>query len=209
MRRIGEVRRLKAAGMNNSDIARSTGIGRTTVYEYLSRAQAARLKWPLPVELDEAALEAKLFPAPTSELAAARPVPDWTAVHRELKRGRHVTLRLLWLEWRQDHPEGLGYSQFCNHYQRWLGVQDPVLRMEYAAGERMFVERWRAAPHVAAQGHATDSNIAGSRPRLYPSHKTAANARLSASPTRPTSGPNAAVLWMPKAPIVDPTPKST
>ncbi len=55
MRRIGEVLRLQAAGMNNSDIARSTGIGRTTVYEYLSRAQAARLKWPLPVELDEAA----------------------------------------------------------------------------------------------------------------------------------------------------------
>ena len=44
------------------------------------------------------------------------------------------------MEWRQDHPEGWGYSQFCNHYQRWLGVQDPVLRMEYAAGERMFVD---------------------------------------------------------------------
>src|SRR5215472_18164136 len=40
----------------------------------------------------------------------------------------------------QDHPEGWGYSQFCNHYQRWLGVQDPVLRLEYAAGERMFVD---------------------------------------------------------------------
>ena len=31
MRKIGEVLRLKAAGMTRSDIARSTGIGRTTV----------------------------------------------------------------------------------------------------------------------------------------------------------------------------------
>jgi transposase len=103
MRKIGEVLRLKAAGMNNGDIARSTGIGRTTVYEYLTRAQGAGLKLPLPVELDEAASEAKLFPAPTPDLAAARPVPDWTAVHRELKRGRHVTLRLLWLLCRRRH----------------------------------------------------------------------------------------------------------
>src|SRR5262249_62371047 len=113
---------------------RSTGIGRTTVYEYLSRAQATGLKWPLPVELDQAALEAKLFPAPTSELAAARPVPDWTAVHRELKRGRHVTLQLLWLEWRPDHPEGLGCIQFFIHYPRRLGGPGPGPRVDDAAG---------------------------------------------------------------------------
>ena len=46
MRKIGEVLRLKAAGMTRSDIARSTGIGRTTVYEYLSRAKIALLLEP-------------------------------------------------------------------------------------------------------------------------------------------------------------------
>jgi transposase len=140
MRKIGEVLRLRAAGFNVRDIARSAGTGKTTVYEYLARAEAAGLRWPLPPELDETALEARLFPPPTAELAAGRPVPDWRAVHRELKRGKHVTLRLLWLEWRQDHADGWGYSQFCDHYQRWLGEQDLVLRLEYAAGERMFVD---------------------------------------------------------------------
>jgi transposase len=140
MRKIGEVLRLRAAGFNVRDIARSAGTGKTTVYEYLARAEAAGLRWPLPPELDETALEARLFPSPTAELAAGRPVPDWRVVHRELKRGKHVTLRLLWLEWRQDHADGWGYSQFCDHYQRWLGEQDLVLRLEYAAGERMFVD---------------------------------------------------------------------
>jgi transposase len=140
MRKITEVLRLKAAGMNSRDIATSVGVGKTSVYEYLARAEAAGLSWPLPDGLDEAALEAKLFPPPTAELAARRPVPEWREVHRELKKGRHVTLRLLWLEWKEDHPEGWGYTQFCAHYQRWLGVQDVVMRLTYAAGERMFVD---------------------------------------------------------------------
>jgi transposase len=140
MRKIGEILRLKAAGLNIRDIARSTGAGRTTVYEYLARAEAAGLSWPLPADMDEATLETKLFPPPSLESAAARPVPDWREVNRELKRHRHVTLRLLWLEWKRAHPEGWGYSQFCAHYQRWLGAQDLVMRLEYAAGERLFVD---------------------------------------------------------------------
>jgi transposase len=140
MRKIAEVLRLKAAGISIRDIAASVGAGRTTIFEYLARAEAAGLAWPLPEGLDEAALEAKLFPPPCDEPASRRPAPEWPEVHRELKRGRHVTLRLLWLEWREDHPEGWGYSQFCLHYQRWLAAQDVVMRLTYAAGERMFVD---------------------------------------------------------------------
>ena len=140
MRKIGEVLRLNAAGLNIRDIAVSTGIGKTTVYEYLARAQAAGLGWPLPPELDEVAAEAKLFPPPTTELASSRPVPDWREVHRELKRGRHVTLRLLWLEWREGQSDGWGYSQWCLRYHQWLGHQDVVMRLEYAAGDRCFVD---------------------------------------------------------------------
>ncbi len=140
IRKISEVLRLKAAGMDIRDIARSVGAGKTTVYEYLARAEAAGIGWPLPEGLDEEALAAKLFPPPSGELAARRPVPEWRQVHRELKRGRHITLRLLWLEWREANPEGWGYSQFCYHYQRWLGAQNVVMRLTYAAGERMFVD---------------------------------------------------------------------
>lgn len=140
MRKIGEVLRLKAAGLNIRDIAVSTGVGKTTVYEYLARAEAAGLQWPLPPELDEAAVEVKLFPPPSAALLANRPVPDWREVHREVKRGRHVTLRLLWLEWREGHAEGWGYSQFCLRYHEWLGAQDVVMRLEYVAGDRCFVD---------------------------------------------------------------------
>jgi transposase len=140
MRKINEILRLRAQGMSVADIATSTGTGRTTVYEYLARAESAGVSWPLPDDVDEETLEQRLFPPPSAELAARRPVPDWRVVHRELKRNKHVTLRLVWLEWREDNPEGWGYSQFCWHYQQWLAGQDVVMRLSYTAGERMFVD---------------------------------------------------------------------
>ena len=140
MRKISEVLRLKAEGLSIRDIATAVGAGPTTVYEYLHRAEAAGICWPLRGDLDEEAVEAMLFPPASAELQARRPVPDWRWVHRELKAHKHVTLRLVWLEWRADHADGWGYSQFCWHYKRWLGIQDVVMRLSYAAGERMFVD---------------------------------------------------------------------
>jgi transposase len=140
MRKISEVLRLKAAGLSVREIARSTGAGRTTVYEYMVRADSAGIAWPLPEDMGEDELEAALFPPLTAELAERRPVPDWRQVHRELHRGRHVTMRLLWLEWRQDHPDGWGYTQYCVHYRAWLGTQDVVMRLSWPAGARAFVD---------------------------------------------------------------------
>ncbi len=139
MRKIREALRLKAAGLGNREIAASTGAGKTTVYEMLARAEGAGLDWPLPEDLDDDALEAMLYP-PAVELAMSRPLPEWRDIHRELKRARHVTLRLLWLEWKEKTPEGHGYSQFCWHYRRWLDGQDVVMRLSYKAGERTFVD---------------------------------------------------------------------
>lgn len=140
MRKISEVLRLHAAGMSNRDIAASAGVGKTTVYEYLARAEAVGVGWPLAEEMDEGRLDVLLFPPPSGELAARRPLPDWRAVHRELKGKGHVTLRLLWLEWREANPDGWGYSQFCLRYQAWLDTQDVVMRLSYAGGEAMFVD---------------------------------------------------------------------
>jgi transposase len=62
MRKIMDVLRLHSAGRLGRQIAASTGIGRGTVSDYLLRASAAGLSWPLPDAMDEAALEARLFP---------------------------------------------------------------------------------------------------------------------------------------------------
>ena len=140
MRKIEEVLRLKWQEQRSArEIARSVGIGRTTVAQYLARAAAEGLSWPLPAGLDAAALERRLFGDPEQKLPGQRVAPDWQEVHREL-RGQGVTLALLWEEYQERHPDGWQYSQFCAHYRDWRGRLDIVMRQSHRAGEKLFVD---------------------------------------------------------------------
>jgi hypothetical protein len=67
MRKIKEVLRLKwAHKLSNRKIAKSCFISRSTVADYLLRAKLAGLSWPLDPELDDAAIENRLFPSRTN-----------------------------------------------------------------------------------------------------------------------------------------------
>ena len=75
---------------------------------------------------------------------AERSQPDFAAIHEQLRQHRHLTLQLLWEEYRQANPDGYRYSRFCELYQRWRSKLDVVLRQEHKAGEKMFVD-WAGA----------------------------------------------------------------
>ena len=118
MRKIYEILRLKfGQGLSNRDVARNTLVSRSTVADYLLRAKAANLSWPLPEGMDEATLEQRLFPSATGERQRELAVPEWSEVHRELRR-KGMTLALLWYEYKEQHPDGCQYSWFCQQYER-------------------------------------------------------------------------------------------
>ena len=142
MRKIREVLRLRfAQGLSQRAIGRSLGISTGVVNACLSRARSAGVGWPLPEGLDDTALEALLYPPPPEVAREQRPVPDWAAVHRELRRP-NVTLALLWEEYRAGPggQDGFGYSWFCELYRAWVGRLQPTLRQVHPAGERVFVD---------------------------------------------------------------------
>src|SRR6185312_2934869 len=140
MRKVREVLRLKhACGASVRTIARSVGIGRTTVAEYLRRTSVIGITWPVPAEIDDAELERRLFAPAGLNKAPARAVPDWQHVHGELRR-RGVTLVLLWEEYRADHADGYGYSRFCDLYIEWRRGVSATMRQTHLAGEKLFVD---------------------------------------------------------------------
>ena len=147
MRKVKEVLRLRfELGLGQRQIARSCGMGLGTVHEYLERAVAAGIGWPLPEGLGEEELEAKLFGNQPVQAGAVRQrsQPDWNTIHQQLQQHRHLTLQLVWEEYRQANPEGYRYSWFCERYQHWRRHLDVVLRQEHKAGEKMFVD-WAGA----------------------------------------------------------------
>jgi hypothetical protein len=140
MRKIREVLRLALGeGLSRRQVSAASGVPLTTVNDYLRRAAAAGLQWPLPGDTDDTRLEQMLYCRPARPAAAGRPLLDWRRVHTELRR-KHVTLQLLWLEYREAHPDGYGYSQFANLYKAWQGTVDVTMRQAHKAGEKLFVD---------------------------------------------------------------------
>jgi len=143
MRKLREVLRLHFdLKLGQRQIGRSANVGQSTVHDYLTRFATAGLSWPLPAEMTEEGLQAALFPPEekAERRDPERAFPDYAHLHEELKRHKHVTLQLLWEEYRATQPNGYRYSRFCHYYQQWKQRQDVVMRQTHRAGEKLFVD---------------------------------------------------------------------
>ncbi len=141
MRKLRDILRLHfAAALSNRAIARAIGVSASTVSDCLVRARAADVGWPPPEGMSDTALDEALYGLAVSRQANT-PVtlPDYAAVHRE-RRGKGVTLMLLWSEYKARHPDGLMYSAFCERYRAWRGHLDVVMRQTHIAGDKLFVD---------------------------------------------------------------------
>jgi transposase len=87
MRKIRELLRLVVGqGLSRRRAAAAIGIPYTTAADCLTRAAAAGLGWPLPRELSDPELEARLYRRDAPPPASQRPQPDWNEIHHELRR---------------------------------------------------------------------------------------------------------------------------
>jgi hypothetical protein len=90
IRRLRVVLRLKyEKRLSHRKIARACGMGVGTVSEYAERARRGGLGWPLRADLDDAALEALLFPA--APVGRERVLPDLAGVHQAAAESSSVT----------------------------------------------------------------------------------------------------------------------
>lgn len=140
VRKIREILRLSSESrLSQRQIANCCGISKTTVSEYLVRAQRIGLDWSSASELSDEELERRLYPPVAQVPVSERPAVDWSEVHTELKK-KAVTLQLLWEEYRQKEPRGYGYSRYCELYSEWRGRSGLSMRQVHRAGEKLFVD---------------------------------------------------------------------
>jgi transposase len=143
MRKIKEVIRLKYdCGLSDRQIARSCQVSRSTVQEYLMRVQAAGLAWPEAAKLTDIQLDERLFPIKRIPNSIQRPLPDCQYIYDQLRTYQkfNLTLSQLWIEYKEEHPDGYQYTQFCDHYRQWRVKLDYCMRQEHRGGEKVFVD---------------------------------------------------------------------
>ena len=166
MRKIKEVLRLRyELGLGQRQIACSCSIGQATVQEYLKRAQAAGVTWPLPEGWNDRRLEEALYgPAPRRVYESRKPAPDFAQLHEELQRHRHLTLQLAWEEYRQAPPgrlrlqpvlrtlPALAAATGCGITSGAQGRREALRRLRRGHDPPPRPARWPSAPSVDLRG---------------------------------------------------------
>ena len=140
MRQTRQILRLRHEGVSIREIGRRMAVARSTVQDTLKRAARAGLCWPLPEAVSDAVLEQSLFAGAARQRGARRRAePDWARLALELKRPG-VTLTVLWDEYQSVHPEGYGYSRFCDLFRAFEKRLSPVMRQHHRPGDKLFVD---------------------------------------------------------------------
>ena len=143
MRKIKEVLRLKCdCGLSKREIARTCQVSRSTITDYLMKARVAGLRWPEAATLSEAQINERLFPIKRIPNSVQRPGPDCQYIYDQLRTYRkyNLTLSQLWIEYKENHPDGYQYTQFCDYYRQWRSKLDYCMRQEHRGGEKVFVD---------------------------------------------------------------------
>ena len=136
MSKVREILRLKFdVGLSLRDIAASCNCGKSTVDDVLRRAKEANISWPC--DLKDKELVSLVYPPTKTESKAIE--PDLNYIFNEIKK-KHVTLMLLWEEYKRDNPDGLMYTQFCERYRSFKKANRISMHIEHKAGEEMQVD---------------------------------------------------------------------
>jgi len=141
MSTVKEVLRLKYLGnLSNRNIETLGIASRSAVSNFTSSFKKSGLEINQALSMEEQQLLALLFPELKQYRSKTdKPHPDWNYIHTELAK-KGMTRLLLWEEYRQQHPNGYGYTQFKEYYNRYKKSLAPSMRQIHYAGDKLFVD---------------------------------------------------------------------
>ena len=128
-----------ATGKNIKATARRTQISRNTVRHYIRLAEAHRKEISDCLSLSDEEFGKVFYPSITQKTTSDRVLHFEKKINyylQELKKVG-VTRHLLWEEYRQTHPDGFGYTQFCEHLNRNIERRDITILLQHKAGKKL------------------------------------------------------------------------
>lgn len=141
MRPLREILRLRLdARLSLRQIKNSLKLSLGVIQKVCHKAAELELNWKSIELLDDQQLVQLFYPSTTDNKPSEQQPPDFSEIHRELRR-KGVTKYLLWEEYAQQYPErGYSYSQYCRLYAGWCRKQKRSMRQIHRAGEKLFVD---------------------------------------------------------------------
>ena len=141
MKKIKDVLRLRfITNISYRQISRALNTPSSTAADYCKRFEITNYSIDEFLSLDEDEIYQLLFPEKSlPKTYKTRPKPNVEYIHKEIAK-KGVTFELLWQEYKEQHPDGYGCSQFKEYYYKYKKRLNPSMRQTYIAGEKMFVD---------------------------------------------------------------------
>lgn len=137
---VKQILRLRSNGVQLQTIARAVKISRNTVKKYLRLIEVKQLSIEELLAMEDERLDALLHdPDPQDEQRYQTLEALFPFFAKELKR-TGVNRWILWGEYRQQHPDGYSYSQFCDHFKQWSLSQSGTMHLEHQPADKLFID---------------------------------------------------------------------
>ena len=146
MEKIAEVIRLHfKLDLSVRQTSNALNIARSSVGDYCQKFKSLNLDIDNFLKLSVEKQEELLFPKALniSQLDNKKVLPDCNYLHNELKKRKKtgVTLALLHEEYKESNPNRYySYTQFREHYKRYVNTINPSMKQTHLVGEKMFVD---------------------------------------------------------------------
>jgi len=161
MSNLKQIIRHRDNGMALQTISKTLGIARNTVKKYLQLIDSRGLSYDELLGKSDEELEGLLAdPDQKSDQRHLEIVSFLPYMESELKR-TGVNRWVLWGEYRQKHPDGFSYSQFCDIFKQWRIGLSASMRIEHVPGDKLYIDFTgdRLSTVDAITGEITDREV--------------------------------------------------
>jgi transposase len=140
MNKLKKLLKLCLEGKSLREISRLTGMSRNTIYKYKDLLDCHPLSYKELLKLTDKELYSIVLPPATEERADLRVLYGLFPVMEEQLKRTGVTKFLLWEKYKTHNPDGLQYSRFCEHFNRYLKSQQVSYVLDHKAGDKLMVD---------------------------------------------------------------------
>ena len=141
MRKIKDILKLRfITEISYRQISRAVDIPSSTVSDYCKRFEITKYEIDEFLSLDEDEIYKLLFPEKKKvDNQIRRPLPNFEYIHKEIAK-KGVTFELLWMEYKEQEPNGYAFSTFKELYRNFKKKVSPTMRQTYIPGHQMFID---------------------------------------------------------------------
>ena len=134
---------LRLNGESYDKTQKRYGVGSSTVTLIMKRFKDSGLALDDLKAMEPQKVE-ELFYPPDNLRRKQIPLPDFEAIHKRMLQMKHPDLSFLWLEYKEEHPDGYQLTQFYKLYGDYVnanyGSRKLSMPVERIPGEKLYID---------------------------------------------------------------------